>query len=400
MKKSYLTAFILAAGTAVWVLSGQVGTGSDQTADDQTGDSEEQVIPVSKPPVDLTLENEIQSVRVSPFLAQDYSRSISLRGQSEALRSVSVKSEVQGNIEELPFEKGAFVKAGDVIARVEINDKRARIEEAKALLAQRTIEYEAAKRLSKKGFKAETQLAANKAELEAARANLRRMEIDLAKTQIKAPFDGILNSRPVEIGTYLDTGDELGVIVDLSSILVSAEINEKLVSSLSVGDHAEVHLSSGQRAVGEVRFIAARANPDTRTFRIEVIVPNPDYSIADGVTAELSIQMAARKAHLVSPGILTIRDDGQVGVFTLKQDNTVEFVPADILESTTDGLWLSNLPDDAVLVTVGQEFVLDGQKVLPVDAKTLQPFEQSAAGLEQNADRSSSAQVNPAEQPS
>ena len=365
MNKSFLIAVILAAGTTAWILSGTFDQTTAQT--------------LSKPPADLVQNNAPQSVRVQVFHARDYQPSLVLTGQSEAVRQASITSETHGAIQELPIEKGRFVKRGTVLATVALNDRAAKLAEAKALLAQREMEYDAARRLSKKGFRAETQLVAHKAALESARARVLQNQLELNKTKIKAPFDGILHTRLVETGTVLRLGDSLGTLLDLSSIIISAEVNEQQVAQLSVGTPARVTLASGQTAHGSIRFIAAGANPGTRTFKIEVLVPNPDRSIPAGMTATLTLDAPPRRAHLVSPGILTLRDDGRVGVFMLTKNDRVRFVPADIIANTSNGLWLAGLPNRAVLVTVGQEFIVDRQDVLPIDAQTLEPFQQAGA---------------------
>ncbi len=365
MNKSFLIAVILASGTTAWILSGTFNQTTTQT--------------LSKPPADLVQENAPQSVRVQVFHARNYRPSLVLAGQSEAIRRASVTSETQGPIQELPIEKGRFVKRGTILATVALNDRAAKLAEAKALLRQREMEYDAARRLSKKGFRAETQLVAHKAALESARARVLQSQLELNRTTIKAPFDGILHTRRVEKGTILRPGDSLGTLLDLSSIVISAEVSERQVAQLSIGDPARVILASGQTANGSIRFIATAANPRTRTFEIEVLVPNPDLSIPAGMTATLTFAAPPRRAHLVSPGILTLRDDGRVGVFILTEHNRVRFVPADIIANSSSGMWLAGLPEKAVLITTGQEFIVDRQDVLPIDARTLQPLQQDRA---------------------
>src|SRR5690606_21030186 len=104
-------------------------------------------------------------------------------------RRVEVKSETDARVIELAIDHGSRVKAGDVIARLAAGDRQARLAEARALLAQRRIEYAAAQKLSEKGFRAETQLAATEAELQAAEAAVTVAEVELGYTTIRAPFD-------------------------------------------------------------------------------------------------------------------------------------------------------------------------------------------------------------------
>ena len=128
-----------------------------------------------------------------------------------------------------------------------------------------------------------------------------------------------------------------------------------------------------QSTSGEVRFVTAEAEPTTRTFRIEIELPNPTAEIPDGITAEIRLPLGEIKAHRVSPAILTLTDDGTIGVKTLGPDNRVRFRPIQIIGDSIDGVWLIGLPERVILITVGQEFVAEGQIVRPIDEATLTP---------------------------
>ncbi|MFD2207882.1 efflux RND transporter periplasmic adaptor subunit [Kiloniella antarctica] len=366
MKVSYLLAFILAVGTTGWVMSGLLADGSE------TGKSAQPE--VKKAPVNLTKEIRIPSVRVHNLSAEPYTRRLTIRGRTEALRTVQIKSEASGKIIELTVEKGQKIESGKLIAKLDVNERSARVKEYAALKEQRAIEYEASKRLSQKGFKANTKLAASKAALESAQAELSKANVNLSNTLIPAPFTGILQNRMVEIGEYIDIGDEIGTIVDLSTILIVSEVSERLVPFITVGHPASVRLITGAIVKGKVQYISSMANPTTRTFRIEVAVPNQDQSIVDGITAETILTLNHTQAHKVSPGILTIADTGAIGVKTINRKNEVVFKEATILENTTDGLWLGGLPDNVTFIVVGQELVIDGQTVKPIDVNTLEEF--------------------------
>ncbi|WP_299374040.1 efflux RND transporter periplasmic adaptor subunit, partial [uncultured Kiloniella sp.] len=326
---------------------------------------------IKKPPVNLSVDAKIPSVRVQSQTAVPYTRYLTVRGRTEALRTVEIKSEASGKIIDLAVNKGDTIEAGKLVAKLDVNERSAKVQEFKALQEQRAIEYKAAKRLSQKGFKAETKLAASKASLESAQAELRRAQVDLSNTLIPAPFTGVLNNRTVEIGEYVDVGDTIGTIVDLSTILVVSDVSERLVPFISVGHTAKVRLITGQIIEGKVKYIASMADATTRTFRIEVAVPNPEFKIADGITAETVLTLNSMQAHKVSPGILTINSDGAIGVKTLGPDNIIEFREASILENTTNGLWLGGLPKDVTFVVIGQELIKDGQEVKAIDADTL-----------------------------
>ena len=361
MKRSYLIAGLLAVAVTGWVLSGQFGS-SDRPAEAQ------------KPPAKLEATTKLTQVRVRRQQSDVFVAETVLRGRTEALRSVDIKSETHGRVVELAFERGDRLKEGQVILRLAPESRPERLTEAKALLEQRRIEYKASKRLKEKGFRAQTQLSAALANLESAQAEVRRAQVELDNTAIRAPFEAVADDRMVDLGDFVETGNPVARIVDLDPILVVAEVNEQHVGKIKVDTIGDAKLITGVEVAGRVRFVASMANAATRTFRVEMEVPNPEGTIPDGVSAELRLPLGERSAHKVSPAILTLSDSGQVGVMTLVEGNKIAFQPAEVLDSSLNGVWLGGLPDEVVFVTVGQEFVSDGQEVEAFDEETLQPF--------------------------
>ena len=361
MKRSYLIAAVLAVAAVAWIASGQFGN-ADRVKEAQ------------KPPADLSAMERVPTVRVNQQKAEPRTSEILVSGQTEAWRKVMIKAEIFGRVDKVLVKKGSHVEAGDILVKLAPEDRPARLNEAQALLKQYEIEYVAAERLSKKGFRAETQLAASKAALERARAAVRRAEMDLANTTIKAPIAGVVSERLVEVGDFAEMGDPIMKVLDLDPVLAVGYISERKLSRLRIGGPATVRLITGQTIHGQIRYIAAESDPATRTFRIEVELANPDTNVVDGITAEIRVPAEQVYAHRISPSILTLADDGEIGVKILGPSNTVEFKPVHIIDDKPDGLWVSGLPEQVVFITVGQEFVNSGQTVQPVDEKTLAPF--------------------------
>jgi multidrug efflux system membrane fusion protein len=269
-------------------------------------------------------------------------------------------------------EPRSLLRTGDVIAQVSNDDRRARLDMAKALLAQREIEYDNAQKLSKKGYRPETDVAETRAKLEEAKAAVTSMEIDIGYTTIRAPFNGVVEERSVEIGDFVNVGDDVARIVDLDPALVVGQVSEHDIDKIKVGMAGSARLITGETVTGKVRFVGSTADAKTRTFRVELEVPNPARTIVQGVSAELHLPVADLPAHRVSPAILTLAENGDVGVKTIGPGNTVEFHAVTIVATGADGVWLAGLPPTVTFITVGQDFVTAGQKVEPV-AESAQP---------------------------
>jgi multidrug efflux system membrane fusion protein len=355
MKKSYWIALALAVAAAGWILSGQFGALEPRAI-------------ASDPMVDSSASQELPNVRVQRLTGEIKTNELIVRGHTEASRSVRLKAETAGRIVELAAERGKRVKEGAIIVRIAMDDRAARFEEAKALVAQREIKYEGSLKLQEKGFQAETKVAEAGAQLEAAKAALKRIEVDIDHITIRAPFSGVLDARPVNIGDFVEVGSPVATIVDLDPVFIVGHVSERDVSNIGIGSPARARLITGYEVEGYVHYIANASDEQTRTFRVEVEISNPGYTVRHGVTSELYLPLPVAQvtAHKVSPAVLSLSDDGVVGIKSVNDESVVEFHPVQIVGEHPQGVWIAGLPKTIVVITVGQEFVKAGQRVQPV----------------------------------
>ena len=291
---------------------------------------------------------------------------ITVRGRTEALHQVDVRAEVDGVIASLHFEKGDRVKQGQVLCEIKLNDRGARAAQAGAQMAQANKELEVARELYKEGFRSKTQLAQATAAFEAAKAGASTMNIQLANTRIRAPFAGIVEERYANTGDYLPVGSKCAMVLAPEPLLAVGTVSEELVSQIAPGNKARVKLVTGELVEGKVRFVAEHADPATRTFRVEVELPNPDAKLRSGVSADIMIvPLKQVPAHRISPGILVLDDSGTVGVRVV-QDGLVRFHTVQIISDGPDGMWIAGLPIKSDVIIVGQEFVTNGERVKTV----------------------------------
>jgi membrane fusion protein, multidrug efflux system len=303
-------------------------------------------------------------VMVLKSRAEETDARLVLRGRTQARREVEVAAETTGRVVSEPLRHGAVVEEGQVLCRLDPGVRDAELGEAEAVLAEAEAAATAATQLEQRGYTAETAAKAERARLRAAQARLDRVRWDIARLEIRAPFDGVLESDTAELGALLAPGSACADVVDLSEIKVQAFVSEAEVDQLRLGQQAEARLINGMTAVGEVTFISRMADEATRTFGIEVTLPNPDRRIRAGMTAELTVALPPQNAHIVPQSALTLDDDGRLGVRTA-EDGTVRFHPVDILRDAPAGVWISGLPEQADIIVVGQEFVRAGRRVAP-----------------------------------
>ncbi|MDE0977920.1 MAG: efflux RND transporter periplasmic adaptor subunit, partial [Arenicellales bacterium] len=303
------------------------------------------------------------AVQVRILAAAPVSRKLHLMGVTQPKRFVQLRAQTAGAVVVVHSDKGEMLKAGDLVIRIDIRDRKARQRQAKALVAQRLAEYRAASELSKKKLSSKTMVAKAQALLEAAKASLQSIELDMRHTRVTAPFAGIIERRFVEIGDYLDVGDPVADLLDLSEVVISGQASERDIGQLRTGMPAQLTLSGGQRLTGTVTFIAHASDSATRTFRVEVTASNKDVAVASGMTAKISLNLGTTPGHLLTPAVLTLDDEGRVGVKIIDSSSRVRFLPVDLILDTPDGMWLGGLPDTIELITVGHEFVSAGQQV-------------------------------------
>ena len=239
----------------------------------------------------------------------------------------------------------------------------AKLDEAEALMRQKKLEWEASKVLVEKGYRSQTKAAGSKAAFDASKALVVQMEKELDNINIRAPFDGFFNDNISEVGDFLSIGMPCGQVIDYNPILVTGQISEQEIRKVKTGVKSQAILSTGERVSGLVSYISKTADKKTRTFRVEVRIENPDFKIKDGITTELFIPTQKVIAHLIPPSSLTLDSEGRIGIRHINKDNNVLFSSVEIIGDEGELVWVTGLSEKVIIITVGQEFVVEGQKV-------------------------------------
>lgn len=365
VRMSHVWALLFTLAIAAWMMSGHVVIGGRQDSAVNA--------PVAAPE---QAQAKPFRVRVKTIVAAPREGVIRLRGRTEADARVQVRAETSGVVEAVPVTKGSVVKAGDALCMIEKAARQAGLAEAEAGLAQAVADAEASGRLADRGYGSKLKVNADKAKLDAARANVAKAKLELARTEIRAPFGGVVEDI-IKPGDYLNAGGMMmgsgqmsnacAMLVKSDPLLIVGNVSEREVGKLSPGQAGDVKLITGETVAGRIRFIGSSADTATRTFRVELEVRNADRRLRDGVTAEISVPIESEPAHLVTPAILALNDEGTVGVRAVDAEDRVHFMPVRILADGPDGVYVAGLPDSVRVITVGQDFVAEGAKVEPVE---------------------------------
>lgn len=187
--------------------------------------------------------------------------------------------------------------------------------------------------------------------------------VELNRTEVKAPFSGYLETI-VKPGNFLERGQVCATIIQLDPITFVAEVPESDINKVSEGQEVILNLITGESILGNLSFVSKSASNLTRTFKVESEIKNKKGVVRDGITSEMIIKTSKIYAHKISPSILMLNDKGILGIKVIENEDTVKFIPIDILEDSEDGIWVTGVPDKIQLIIQGQGFVENNQKVL------------------------------------
>ena len=407
MKKSIFIASFILLLVVGWIGSGQF---TDVNAQDDTSLSTD----LSNETIEkVVVEDTGNKVEVKEFNFSQIDQSIELQGQTTHNKKIDVKSETTGNIIDIAFKRGDKVSKGDELIKIsienrkellnsakkdldrlnkelELNEKNKinRLSQNKELIKLYEIEFASAKQLIDKGLSSKSKLSLASFNLANARSDqedilitfesqqssigaqianvksqLKNIELDIDKTVINSPFSGIISDKMIEESEYITPGNIMFTIIDLNPIKIQGYLSEFDVNKVSLGTKAIIENTNGLKKNGTISFISPSAETSTRTFEITIEADNADLSFKSGITTKITIAGSELKAHKIPPSILTLQDDGTVGVKAVNDENIVIFYPTTSVKDTIDGIWVSGLPDKVNLIVTGQEYVAVGESV-------------------------------------
>lgn len=305
---------------------------------------------------------------VSPTVAASWSEAehvvleFVLYGDIRPAEIATLRARVQGIVEEI-LPAGTSVAAGDVIGRLSVDDRQARLARAQAQVASAERDYQAARRLAERDISPEAEVQTLFAQLEAARAELQAIELELTYTRLAAPSDGIVNQIFSETGAFVAAGGEVAEIVDNDPLVAVVQIQQGNIGAIHPDMPARVRFIGGEATEGAITFVSPIASGGTRTFRVEVEIPNPDRALPAGQSAEVVIPYAEVTAHRLSPALGRLDADGQLGVFLVDAEDRITFAPVEVVRADRSDVWVTGLPERARIVTISQGALSDGQLV-------------------------------------
>jgi multidrug efflux system membrane fusion protein len=325
-------------------------------------------------------ETQARSVRTETFTLKPLAIEAPLRGRTKAKSIVSVLPETAGTVTEVHVQKGQSVAKGDLLCTIDrgtrgagVDQARAGLLQAQAGLDQAQQQFDTNKRLRDAGLapantaaQFESGLKAAQAAVAASEAAVQNAEAELGRTAVVASVAGVIQDPLASVGSMLGPQAPCATIVELDPMLFVGSVPEARIGLARTGLTATITTITGQVVEGKVTYISATSDPATRSFPVEIEIPNANGALRDGLTATAVVNLGTAPAHLLPQSVLTLDDDGVLGVRTV-ENNIVAFYPVTIVKDTREGIWVTGLPPKVEVITVGQEYVQPGQKVNPTD---------------------------------
>jgi multidrug efflux system membrane fusion protein len=309
-----------------------------------------------------TSAGEAQSVRTETYSVQLFPLEVPLRGRTQASAIATITPETQGIVTAVNVVKGQKVAAGDILCTLDEGTRAAAVAQAEAALAQAQTAFDSNKALVEKGLSAANTAIGAEATLRQAQTAFDQARQEFDRAKVKTTVAGVVQDPLATVGSMLSPGTPCATVVELDPMLFVANVPETNIARAELGIPAKVTTVTGQTAEGKVSYISSVADEATRSFPIEIELPNADGKLLSGITATAVVSLGTMPAHLLPQSVLTLGDDGAIGIRSVK-DSVVEFHPITIVSDTRDGVWVVGLPPTVDVITMGQEYVVPGQTV-------------------------------------
>lgn len=333
-------------------------------------------------PVWAPAQPEAGLIRFTEARSHRIRGSVELPGTVESRRVSTVATEIEGLVEDFPVREGQIVKAGEVLAQLghtslelQLRASEAQLEEdeARKKLAERTMQR--ASDLYERGVYSRQQLDDALFEFNAWQGRSRRLQAeieqlkyDLERSTIRAPYRGVIVQESTQVGEWIEKGGAVVELLSLEHFEVAVDLPERYYNSIQPGFRAQVSFESqpGLQVEGVISAIIPRADLQARTFPVKLSIPNEQGRVGVGMLARVRLPLGESQLSTVVPKDAVVTRGEQQFVYLIGNDGSVHATP--VRTGTGVGQWVEvqgPIQSGEKVVTVGNERLMDGQKVRP-----------------------------------
>jgi membrane fusion protein, multidrug efflux system len=304
-------------------------------------------------------------------------------GTIDAINSITVASEIDALVRDLPFQEGAPIRKGDVIAQLDDSQLRAQLARAEAIRDQKKATYDRVKPLVEKGGATPQENDDAMAALKVAEADIAVIQAQLAKTRIVAPFSGLVGARRVSPGALVRAGTAITTLAQLDELKISFTAPERYYPLLKRGAKVAISTTAypGYALDGKIEVIEPVVDQATRSARVIAHVDNPELKFRPGMSASVSAVLAERDSALMVPDEAVFGEGNQNLVFVIKADSTVVRTAVQLGTRQRETVEVvGGLEAGQKVVRAGHQKLFDGAKVMPIPSAPPAGQQAPAAG--------------------
>jgi len=308
------------------------------------------------------------TVEVQRLEARDFTLAATYIGYLLPQERIELRSELEGVAERVLFDEGDAVSRGQLLTNVNTDQLTVRRNQAQADLALAESSYERERSLHLKQLVTDSLLEQSRTRRDLAKYALQLAEIELTKSSVTSPISGTVKTRGVDRGEFLNKGQLIAEILDVSKVRALINVPEREVRYLQPGRRVEVTFEAlpGASDPGLVRLVGLEADTKTRTFPVEVQLDNTRGRLRPGMLARVRVPLEQFRAQLMIPRYAVVqREQGQV-VFVAQDGKAVERQIETGASSEGQLQVLKGLSPGELIVVTGQQKLTPGE---PIEAR-------------------------------
>jgi membrane fusion protein (multidrug efflux system) len=262
-----------------------------------------------------------ETVTTAKIEAMEWQSSQAAIGSLVALQGVTLAAELPGTVREIAFESGTSVKRGTVLVRLDTSAEEAQLASAKAEAELARLNLERARQLRKGEANSQADLDAAVARAAQADAIVRNLQATIAKKTIRAPFDGRIGIRQVDLGQVIAAGAPIASLQSVTPMHADFWLPQQALADLRSGQHARLRTDPfpGEQWDGEITTINPEVDPATRNVRVRATFPNRDGRLRPGMFATVQVLSEEKRQVLVAPATAVIFQPYGDSVFTVEE---------------------------------------------------------------------------------
>lgn len=329
----------------------------------------------SAPNVEVAQAPDALQVDVMPVRQQRLTQQVSTVGSLLAQNTVTLRAENSGRIAKILFKEGSPTTAGALLVQLDTELLQAELKQAQAQLSLAQSRSHRAKQLTQQGFISAQAQDESNSERAVAAAQVAIIQAKINKSQIKAPFDGVLGLRNVSLGDYVSDGTEIVTLSSLDQLQVDFRVPEQYLNQITIGTPIRLRLDAqvGREFLGEVNAISPLLDEQGRSVLLRAHVPNPDLELRPGQFARVIVDLTENEGLMIPETALSPSGQSQY-VYRVKDNDIAERVEVQVGIRRDGWVQVTGLKDNDLVLTTGLQKVQNGSKVryeLPTDPSVL-----------------------------